>query len=373
MSVRLLHVVATGQRRGAEMFASDLVGALAEIGRFEQEVVMLHGPWPSAVAYAAPVSPLRSGGRRLPGLRVDIATLRSLRAAVRRFEPDIVHAHGGEAFKHAAIATGGRARLLYRRIGTAPPEIRRGPRRTVHAALLRRSDRIVAVAETVRRETVEVFGIRGDRVLAIPRGIDARRLRSERGRVGLRAELGIPSSAPVVLALGALSEEKDPLAHLDLCETVSRSFPDVVHVFAGDGPMRRALEDAVAARGLRERVRVLGSRNDVGDLLDASDLMVLASRTEGMPGCVIEAGMSGLATVAFGVGGVSEAIADEETGYVVPPGDHLALANRVLELLKDDERRESMGRAASERCRAMFDIASVARRYADVYADVAAS
>lgn len=371
--MRLLHVVATGQRRGAELFASDLVRALGELGDYDQEVVTLHGPWPPAVAYEAPVSPLRSGGRRLLGLRVDGATLSSLRAAVRRFEPHVVHAHGGEAFKHAVIATGRRARIVYRRIGTAPSAIRRGPRRMVHAALLRRSDRIVAVAETVRRETVDVFGIRGDRVIAIPRGIDARRLLTERGRTGLRADLRIPASAPVVLALGALSEEKDPLAHLDLCEAVSRSFPDVVYVFAGDGPMRRELEDAAAARGLGERVRVLGTRSDVGDLLDASDLMVLASLTEGMPGCVIEAGMTGLASVAFGVGGVREAIADEETGYVVAPGDHVAMADRVLELLKDDERRGVMGRAAAERCKAMFDIASVARRYADVYAGLAAS
>ncbi len=371
--MRLLHVVATGLRRGAEIFASDLVRALDGLGRFEQEVVLLRGPWPAAVDYEAPVTPARANGRRLPGLRMDVATLVDLRRAVARFRPQVVHAHGGEAFKYSALATAGRGtRIVYRRIGTAPDSITRGARRVVHRALLRRSVRIVAVAETIRRETVETFGIPGDRVVTIPRGIDPSRLRPERGREAVRRELGIAPSAPVPISVGALSSEKDPLAHLDVCAAIARSMPEVVYLFAGDGPMREELREAAASRGLLDRIRVLGTRNDVGDLLEASDLLVLPSRTEGMPGCVIEAGMAGLPAVAFGVAGVPEVIADGVTGYVIPPGDHAELAERVVGLLADEARRQAMGRAAADRCREAFDILTVAGRYADVYSEIEA-
>ena len=369
--MRILHVVATGQRRGAEMFASDLVRTLLGLGDFQQEVVLLRGPWPAAVVYDAPVVPLRGNGKRFPGLRMDVATLSSLREAVNRFRPQVVHAHGGEAFKYTALATTGRRTpIVYRRIGSAPGTITRGMKRAVHAALLRRSDRVVAVAESVRRETVETFRMPYDRVVMIPRGVDPHRLRADRGRAVVRADLGIPASSPVIIAVGALSPEKDPLAHLDVCATVAGSIPEVTYLFAGDGPMREELRDAIESRRLDDHVRLLGTRTDVGDLLGASDLLVLASRTEGMPGCVIEAGMTGVPVVAFGVAGVPEVLIDGVTGVVVEPGDHAALGMRTLELIKDPERRSAMGLAAMKRCLSTFDIDTVARRYATVYSEV---
>lgn len=354
------------------MFASDLVSALDRLGGFDQEVVLLRGPWPAAVAYAAPVFRMRANGRRLPGLRMDVSTLSSLRGAVARFRPHVLHAHGGEALKYSTlVATGRRTSVVYRRIGSAPNSIRHGIRRTVHRSMMRRSDRIVAVAEAVRRETVETFGIPHDHVVTIPRGVDPDRLRAGLGREAVRSELGVPASAPVTISVGALSPEKDPLAQVDLCERMLPSVPALVHLFVGDGPMREELDASVEARGLGEHVRLLGTRADIGDLLGASDVLVLSSLTEGMPGCLIEAGMAGLPAVAFDVAGVPEVLVEGVTGYVVEAGDHAALADRVLELLKDPDGREAMGVAARERCRSAFDIGSVARRYAEVYSEVA--
>lgn len=371
--MRLLHVVATGQRRGAEMFASDLVRALRSLGDFQQEVAILRGPWPSDVAYDAPVRRLRANGRHLPGLRMDLTTLSSLRRTLARFRPQIVHAHGGEAFKYLALGAGRGPRLVYRRIGLAHRSGTHGLARAGHAALLRRSDLVVAVAEAVRRETIDTFGLPEDRVVTIPRGVDPLRLRAERDRSAVREELGIAASAPVVISVGALSPEKDPIALLDLCASLTRSMPDVTHLFAGDGPMREELTQAVRARGLEGHVRLLGSRADIGDLLGASDLLVLASRSEGMPGCLIEAGMAALPVVAFRVAGVPEVLADGVTGYLVEAGDHDGLARRTIELLGDEQLRRSMGAAAEERCRSLFAIEHVAGRYADVYAEVARS
>jgi glycosyltransferase involved in cell wall biosynthesis len=304
---------------------------------------------------------------------MDAATLSGLRSAIRRFRPRVVHAHGGEAFKYCALAAAGtRSRLVYRRIGTAPASITRGLHRAVHAALLRRADRIVAVAGTVRSETVVTFRVPEDRVVTIPRGIDPDRIRPERDRGAVRAGLGLAAGAPVVITVGALSPEKDPFAHLELCAALRRSLPEVAYLFAGDGPVRGELEEAVRTRELEGSVRVLGLRSDVGDLLAASDVHVLASRTEGMPGCLIEAGMAGVPVVAFGLAGVPEVVEDGVTGFVVEPGDHASLAERVLKLLEDEGLRREMGAAASRRCLATFDIAGIARRYAEVYAGVTA-
>ena len=368
--MRVLHVVATGQRRGAEMFASDLVRALDRAGGYEQEVAVLRDPWPPAVRYEARVVRMPASGRSVPILRIDRGTLTSIRRRIELFRPDVVHAHGAEAFKYLAVGAPSNVPIVYRRIGTAPRSITRGMRRLAHAALLRRSDRVVAVAESVRRETIETFGVPDGRVVTIPRGVDPERLAPRRGRTEVRTELGVSRSAPVAVTVGALSPEKDPIAHLEVFRALRRSWNDLVYLFVGDGPLRRELDEAICDQALEPGVRVLGTRSDVGDLLEASDVLVLASRTEGMPGCVIEAGMAGVPAVAFGVAGVPEVVVDGVTGYVVPPGDHDRLAERVSHLLADPSRREEMGRAAREHYRGAYDITGIADRYVGVYAEV---
>jgi glycosyltransferase involved in cell wall biosynthesis len=170
-----------------------------------------------------------------------------------------------------------------------------------------------------------------------------------------------------------LTWEKDPIAHLDLTSSIRREVPDLVHVFAGDGPLRSDLESAVLERGLQDRVLLLGNRPDVGDLLAASDVMLLMSLSEGMPGCLIEAGMAGLPVASYDVSGVPEVVVDGETGVLAPSGDSQVLRQGLTELLLDDPRRRAMGRAARERCLARYDIRVVAPRYLDLYSEVARS
>jgi glycosyltransferase involved in cell wall biosynthesis len=122
----------------------------------------------------------------------------------------------------------------------------------------------------------------------------------------------------------------------------------------------------VAAEGVEGGVRILGSRNDVADLLGASDVMLLASRTEGMPGCLIEAGMAGLPTVAFDVAGVTEVVDDRSTGFVLPAGDLDGMREALATLRADPVKATAMGELARDRCRG-FDIRVVARAYEDLY------
>lgn len=369
--LRVLHVVTTAQRRGAELFAFDLIRALRSYG-VDQSVAVLRGLAPRAIAYEAETEFLPSNGRSLPGLRMDAHTLRSLRQLVQRRSPQIVHAHGSEALKYSVLALRGRRTpLLYRRITQAQPAATHGLRRIFHGRLMRRPDRVVTVAEWVRRETVDVFRVPADRVVTVPRGIDIRRLDPTKGRQQTRTELGIPDDHGVVISLGALAWEKDPVAHVDVMARVVRERPKTIHLMAGDGPLRPEVEDAVRRHGLEANVRVLGNRSDVADLLAASDVMILASRSEGMPGCLIEAGLAGLPVVAYEIAGSPEVVVDGTTGYVVPHGDVDRLASRVIQLLADEVTRRNMGEAARRRCRASFDINEVAPRFLAIYQELA--
>jgi glycosyltransferase involved in cell wall biosynthesis len=366
--------VTSGERRGAEIFAADLVGALAEAG-VVQHVAMLRGQTGSPVRFAADTVVLGTGGGRVPGTGVEVAGLRRLRSLIARWSPDVIQAHGGEVLKYAVAATASRpGSVVYRRIGSAPPWITRGIRRTAYARLLRRAALVVAVAEAVRLETLQLFRLPPDDVVTIPNGVDARRLQPSSDRAALRRRLGVPPEAAVVLSLGALSWEKDPLEHLRVTTPVLARHAHAFHLFAGDGPLQGKLAAAVGQAGLGDRVRVLGSRSDVADLLEAADLLLFASQPggmEGMPAIVIEAGMAGVPVVGYAVAGVGEVVVSGETGLLVHPSDQQRLTEAVSMLLEDDSRRLAMGRAARTRCATRFEIGGVAAQYLECYEQVA--
>lgn len=365
--MRILHLIATGQRRGAEVFASDLIGAL-DAPDMDQRVAVLHGDPPWAAGFGAPVTALRAR----PG-PLDPRAVLALRREVRGWRPDLVAAHGGEPLKYAALAgLGVPTPIVYRRIGSVS-WLSSGPRRALYGRLVRRADRVVAVAGSVREETVTAFGLDPGKVVTIPNGADPRRVAPRRGRAATRAALGVGQDAVAIVSLGALTWEKDPLGHLETTAPLLRRHPGVVHLFAGAGPLRAELEAAAANAGLGARVLVLGSRDDVGDLLAASDLLLFASRTEGMPASLIEAGMAGLPVAGTELPGVPEVVEHGTTGLLVPPGDRDNLRGAVERLLADRSLRAAMGDAARDRCLARHGIDPIAAAYRRVFEEVTAA
>jgi glycosyltransferase involved in cell wall biosynthesis len=362
--LRVLHVVATTQRRGAEMFAADLVRALDGLGT-AQQVASLRSAGGPAVDFDAPTHIL-GGGRLTPSAR--------LSRLVRRLRPDLIQAHGGEAMKFSMLARPD-APIVYRRIGGAPPALRNGWRRAGYRQLVRRTARVVAVAEAVRRESIALFGISPDRIVTIPNAVDADRLIAHADPSMTRKGLGVEEAAPVVLSMGALTREKDPPALLRVAAETLRRLPDAVYVVVGDGPMRSRMEAKVSSLGLRDRVRMLGVRTDVPDLLSMADALLFASRPdgmEGMPASLIEAGMLGTPTVAYDVAGVGEVVIDGRTGRLAPWGAERNLVDALVDLLSNRATRDAMGEAAAQRCLTEFSIDRVATRYLDVYRDVRA-
>jgi glycosyltransferase involved in cell wall biosynthesis len=349
------------------MFASDLVAALDRLG-VEQAVAVLRAG-PPAVPFEVPVTMLGADGRPLPGLRMRLGAVRALRALVRERRPDLVQAHGGEPLKYGLAAAG--APVVYRRIGSSAGWLSSSPRRLVYGRLIRRAARVVAVSSETARETAAAFRLPPAQVVTIPNGVDLRRLEPRRGRAATRAALGVPPDAAAILSLGALTWEKDPVGHLETSAPLLARHPGAVHVFAGDGPLRAELAAAADRLGVAERVRLLGSRDDVADLLAASDVLLFASRTEGMPASVIEAGVAGVPVAGTALAGVPEVVVDGETGLLAAPGDRDGLRAALERLLGDERLRAAMRQAASARCRERFGIDAIAGAYLALYEELA--
>jgi glycosyltransferase involved in cell wall biosynthesis len=134
----------------------------------------------------------------------------------------------------------------------------------------------------------------------------------------------------------------------------------------GEGPLRPETEAEAARLDLHDRLRILGPRSDVGDLLAASELLLLPSRTEGLPAVAVEAGLAGRPVVASRVGGVPEVVKHGATGLLVEPGDVAGFVAAVTGLLGDPGRRRALGEAAAARCRERFSIERLAPRWVEV-------
>ncbi len=296
-----------------------------------------------------------------------------LARVIRRLRPDVVHLHGT-----TLGVVGGLLRPLLPRppvfIYTQhtcirqhdKPWLQRAARMTFH-----RLDGIACVSRAVREELISLVPrAGGGNVRVIYNGIELgpflEPLGDERRRA-LRREMGERAGWPVIVSVGLLRRVKGYHVLLEALRRVAADGVGAALAIAGEGEERERLEELAREMGIAERVRFLGWRGDVADILRAADIYVQPSLTEGMPMSVMEAAAAGLAIVATDVGGTGEIVEDGRSGLLVPPGDAGALAEALATVLRDAELRAQLGEAARRRAREMFDAAEMARAYAEFY------
>jgi glycosyltransferase involved in cell wall biosynthesis len=175
--------------------------------------------------------------------------------------------------------------------------------------------------------------------------------------------MGTPEGVPLALALGRLHENK---AFETLIAALGRD-PDIHLWLAGEGPLRGALERQIRDAGLGARVRLLGWRSDVPDLLATADFLVCPSRHEPLGNVVIEGWAAGLPVVAAASVGPAALIEEGVSGLVVPVDDDAALAVAMRRLADDPALRARLAAAGRAAYQAEFTETEVVRRYQDLF------
>ncbi|RPH46479.1 MAG: glycosyltransferase [Burkholderiales bacterium] len=231
-----------------------------------------------------------------------------------------------------------------------------------------RYDRIVAPSRAILDGLVTDEAAAPERLVEIPNGVDTARFRvpDAATRDAARAREGLSPDAFVVLCVASLSPIK---RHEDLIAgfaTLHAAQPNARLLLAGDGPLADALAAQATALGLGDAVRFLGVRDDVGGLLSAADVFVLASDSEGMSNAILEAQACGLPVVATRVGGNPQLVAEGAEGFLVPARDPAGLA-RALAACGDPAWRQSAGRRARARIEREHSIPAMAARYDELY------
>jgi L-malate glycosyltransferase len=300
-----------------------------------------------------------------PRTEVDLHAGWKLSRVVKDLRPDIVHAHDPHAVAVASLA------LSFMTSGKCPALIssRRVAFHLKGNAFSRwkyhQVDCFVAASEAIHHMLIE-DGIDPGRVVTVYEGIDLGRVQAE-APASIHAEFWLPTQAPLVGAVAALTQEKGHKYLIDAAALVVREVPDARFVILGEGDLRPALERQIKELHLDKHVLLPGFRADILAFIKSFDLFVMSSLAEGLGTSLLDAMAFSKATVATDTGGIPEVVSHGETGLLVAPRDHRALAAAISGLLKDQERRERMGRAGLERVKRLFTAERMVERTLDVY------
>jgi glycosyltransferase involved in cell wall biosynthesis len=288
----------------------------------------------------------------------------------RSHPPDILHAHN-LFFSSAAAAVVLRCLLKrplvttlhlgsLRQLGGPSLLLASTYERTLGRAIVRSSDRLIAVSNAVAGHAVHL-GARADAVRVIANGVDVQQFRPGAGRV---------NGTFRVACVGRLIFNKGPQYLVEAAPKVLQAHPEAEFVFVGDGPLRPHLEERARQLGVGHRLTFLGTRHDVAAILQTCDILARPSLLEGMPLTVLEAMACGLPVVATPVSGTAELVHHGENGLFVRPADPASLGRAILRLIEDEPMREAQGRSARRFVERGYSWDAVAEKTLAVYREL---
>ena len=365
--LRVLHVVNISDVGGAERFALGIATNLPD-DRFESWVCAPRPGKRSAGSIRALSDagiPLVTLGRRS---KWDVHRLAGLVQLMRAERFDIVHAHMFGSNLWGTLS--GRACRVPVVIAQEHTWSYEGNPLRVWLdgrVIGRLATRFVAVSAADGKRMIEIERVPREKVIVIPSAY-VPHARPTGG--DLRAELGLEQGTPLVGTAALMRPQKALEVLIDAHAQVVASVPDAHLVLVGDGSCRTELERRVRERGLADRTHFLGLRDDVDSILSALDVAALSSDFEGTPLLVFECMANDTPLVATAVGGLPDVIEHNRTGILVPPRRPDALANAVIALLEDPERRAQLAAAAAGNL-TRYTIQTITARVAELYEDLA--
>ncbi len=210
------------------------------------------------------------------------------------------------------------------------------------------ADRVIAVSQAVRRELLDIYHVRDSKAVQIYLGINNSRFREVNGGY-LKKELNLNEDERIVTCISQARHEKGVEYFIRAAAIVKKRNDRVTFLHVGGGPLEDEIKKLAAKLEVDGKVRFLGVRNDVPEIISISDFTILPSLTEAAPLALMESLAAGKTIIASNVGGIPEFIADNKNGFLVPPANENILAEKILELTDSKEKLRELSLGAYER------------------------
>jgi glycosyltransferase involved in cell wall biosynthesis len=362
--VKILHIISSGGMYGAEAVILNLSHALNEGPHSSALGVFANSASPNLQLHeVAAKEGIESHLVPCKG-QIDRTVSASIRKLASRTNAEIVHAHGYKADIYTYFALRGSGLPL---VSTCHTWYDNNRLVTLYGKadrlVLRNYAAVVAVSDEVKQRLLGA-GVREDKIHLVRNGIDLRPF--DDALPSLR-DGPTSSHPPIVGLIGRLSIEKGVDIFLHAAAHVLIALPSTKFVVVGDGPDRDKLESLIDELKIRESVSMLGRRDDMPSVYASLDIMVSASRKEGLPMAILEGMASRLPLVATAVGEVPTVVLDGRTGVLLPPEDPATLASAIIKLLQDSAERGRLGAAARKLIEDEFSADRMTADYLRVY------
>ena len=362
----VLHIM---QVAGAEVLVAETIRRLG--ARIDPVVLCLDEIGQLGERMQAEGVPVVRLGRR-PGL--DLGTARRMAREIEGRQLEIVHAHQYTPFFYAALArplAKHRVRVMFTEHGRHYPDLV-GKRRWLanRFILSHLADEIHAVCRFSGDSLAQVDGFSAGSITVIRNGIDLARYPATPMHEA-RQRLGLAQDREFVTCVARFHPVKDHAMLLRAFARLAAEFPKAELLLAGDGPLRQDLAAQAASLGIAERVQFLGVRDDVPDLLRASNVFAMTSVTEAASLTVLEAMACRVPVVVTAVGGNPEIVRHGQHGFLVPRGDDAATADAIRQLLRKPDLAAAMGAAGLREVTAHYRLEDTIETYYQRYATAA--
>ena len=229
------------------------------------------------------------------------------------------------------------------------------------------ADFYITVSELNRKEAVQLKLFNFDNSTTIYSGIDLTKLDRDADLNLVKNQIGIPEKWQTIVSVGRLDRQKSPSFLIDAFAQVVDKYPETLLLLVGDGELRQELESQVSRLNISNKVRFLGSREDVPEILKIADIFALSSLWEGLGRAMTEAMLVGNPVVVPAIYGIPEIVHHHETGLLFEAKNVEQLANNLIYLLEHPEERDRLGQNAKNLTRKLFDGDAMVKQIEAVY------
>jgi glycosyltransferase involved in cell wall biosynthesis len=283
-----------------------------------------------------------------------------MRRIYRLFQPDVVHAHSSKAGALSRLATLGMRRrpgIVY-----APHSIAANVSRLyglIEKVLALRLDIITAVTPSERDELIGLGLLPPERIHVVVPAIPSATF-APRSRAEARSDIGL-GAGPLVVGVGRLTPQKDPLAFVELAGELRRRVPGLRAIWVGDGELRRTMEERIVDLDLQECVSIAGWLEDVRPYLAAADLFVSTSRYESFGYVTAEALAMERPVVATQITGTVDVVRTDAGAQLFPLDDRRAAVQRAVHILTNPDAAARIAQRGRASVNAAFSVDATRR------------
>ncbi|CAM4240406.1 glycosyltransferase family 4 protein [Gillisia hiemivivida] len=363
--MKILQLVTKRQYRGAELFAADLSAELIALGHEVTFVGIYENDSDILVVNGADNRDLVKVKKSVFSFKI----VKEITKLVKEIKPDVIQCNGSDTLKYMVSASCflEEIPIVYRNISIISEWVNSKPKKLLYKRMFTRIAYVTSVGEEAMADFIKTYDYPVTQTEVIRRGIPVKKVDGKNLAKELRRDLGFKRNAKIAIHVGNFSPEKNHEFLLDLFYELKNEHPDIKLVCVGNGVLFEKVKQTIHQRGLEQNVFLLGFRQDIPELIAASDCLVLSSKIEGVPGVILEAGTQKTPSISTNVGGVSEVLINDKTGYLIENFDVMSFKDRLVDLMENDEKRILFGENAFNMISKGFDPEKNVKKFESLY------